>query len=132
MATEIPRFAGALMTRQVATLQPDQTIDHLEEAMRLLRFRHLPVVQEGRVVGVVSQRDVYRSDLSGPATVSALMTRELVTVPLEMPLLEAGKLLLDRKLGCLLVVDAQRTLLGILTEADFTRLALELLRARME
>lgn len=132
MATEIPRFAGDLMTREVVTLQPDQTIDHLEEAMRLLRFRHLPVVQEGRVVGVVSQRDVYRSDLSGPATVSALMTRELVTVPLEMPLLEAGKLLLDRKLGCLLVVDAQRTLLGILTEADFTRLALELLRARME
>jgi CBS domain-containing protein len=130
MATEIPRFAGDLMTREVVTLQPDQTIDHLDEAMRLLRFRHFPVVDGDRVVGVVSQRDIYRSTLAGPATVGALMSREVVTVPPEMPLHEAGKILLERKLGCLLVVDGARKLLGILTEADFTKLALELLKAR--
>jgi CBS domain-containing membrane protein len=131
MATEIPKFAGDLMTREVVTLQPDQTIDHLEEAMRLLKFRHLPVVDGEQLVGLVSQRDVYRSTLSGPATVGALMTRELLKVPPEMPLLEAGKLLLDRKLGCLLVVDGAGKLLGILTEADFTRLALDLLKMRV-
>jgi acetoin utilization protein AcuB len=127
MESDRPKFVGDIMTREVVTLSPEQSIEHLEEAMRLLRFRHLPVVAGQRLVGIVSHSDVCRS--KRPTTAESLMTRELVVVHPDTPLIEAGKLLVERKLGCLPVVENGATLVGIVTAADFTRLAVDLLEA---
>jgi CBS domain-containing protein len=140
----IPRTAGELMTTDVVTLDEHQGIDHLEEAFRVCRFRHMPVVDGDRVIGLVTLRDVLRTSASslvpskatqneflfGRFKVRDIMATDVVTVPASAPLEEVAELMQKRKLGCVPVVaDDSNRLAGILTEADFVRLSAELLRA---
>ncbi len=127
MKQPTPRFAGDIMTRDVVTLARDESIDHLEESMRMLHCRHLPVVEDGRVIGMVSQRDLLRATPAGPTLASAIMSRHVLTVSEATPIAEAGRLLLERKVGALPVVDARGQLAGIVTEADFVSLAVKLI-----
>jgi acetoin utilization protein AcuB len=127
MKEPLPRFAGDIMTRDVVTLDRDESIDHLEESMRMLHCKHLPVVESGRVVGMVSQRDLLRATPSGPTVASAVMSRHVLTVSEATPLAEVGRLLIEHKIGALPVVDAQSKLSGIVTEMDFVSLAVKLL-----
>jgi CBS domain-containing membrane protein len=106
--------------------------------MRLGRIRHLPVLEEdGSLAGIVSQRDLFHSALLralGYGThardraledslVKEAMKTEVVTTTPEIPLRDAASVMLERKIGCLVVL-VERRIVGILTEADFVRLAL--------
>ncbi|MFW5876006.1 MAG: CBS domain-containing protein [Myxococcota bacterium] len=121
-----------LMTVDPVTLEQDEDLDLADQLMRLGRIRHLPVVQEGRVVGIISERDLLRTQagqLDGASADERLemkrwvkagwvMTRDVQEVGPDTALLEAAHLMRDRKYGCLPVVEEGR-LVGILTEADF-------------
>jgi CBS-domain-containing membrane protein len=122
------------MTRDVRTLGRNDNLSIADDVMRLERIRHLPVLDnEGEtVVGVVSQRDLFRGALAralgygehaqqkllGQLVVKEVMTNDPVTVSPEEPLEQAARIMLDAKIGCLPVVEDGR-LVGILTEADF-------------
>ena len=125
------------MTRDVVTLDRNDKLLVADDLMRLGRIRHLPVVdEEGRLAGIVSQRDLFHSGLIkalGYGThaqrqaldmvvVKEAMRSEVVTTTPDTPLREAARLMLERKIGCLVVLDDSR-LAGILTESDFVRLA---------
>lgn len=123
-----------LMTKNVKTLHRNDTLSIADDVMRLERIRHLPVLDddEGSVVGLVSQRDLFRGALAralgygehaqqkllGQLVVKDVMTNDPVTVGPEEPLDQAARTMLDAKIGCLPVVEDGR-LVGILTEADF-------------
>jgi CBS domain-containing membrane protein len=128
-----------LMTRDVATLHRNETLVVADDVMRLGRIRHLPVVDsDGDLVGIVSQRDLFHSGLLRAlgyglhAKQQALqllelkeaMKTEVVTIGPEAPLKEAATLMLERKIGCLVVVEGKK-IVGILTESDFVKLALQ-------
>jgi CBS domain-containing protein len=55
---------GDIMTRDVLTCSPDDTVDHLAEVMTERRIRHMPVLADGRLVGIVSIGDVVKSRIS--------------------------------------------------------------------
>lgn len=126
-----------LMTADVVTLDLDENLLLADDVMRLGRIRHLPVVSEHRLVGLVSHRDMLRASVSSLAGLShsedasikqaipvrEVMRHEVVTIGPDRPALEACELLLARKLGCLPVVDEESRLVGIITEADFVELA---------
>ena len=133
-------FVKEVMSRSVVTLTPEQT---LREAINLLqskRIRHLPVVGDSKVVGIVTDRDVKRATpslLSGidrdeyervleTTTVAHFMTREPLTVTPDTKLKAAVKIFLERKVGALLVVDDGH-LVGILTDIDILRVVHEML-----
>jgi CBS domain-containing protein len=140
----IPETVGQIMSRDVLTLTEDQDLTHLETTMRLFRFRHLPVTDDGKLVGVVTQRDLLRiagSSLlphAGEQTaalerrfhVRDIMSRNVRSVRPDATLAEVARLMHAEKLGCVPVVDAANVLLGIVTEADFVLLALRLLQGR--
>ena len=102
------------------TVRPHETARHAYQLMRDNRFRHLPVVEDGRLVGILSDRDL-RPVLLSPglarARVRELMSEDLTTVGPETPIEEAASLLVVKKIGCLPVV-AQGRLVGIVTETD--------------
>jgi CBS domain-containing protein len=137
MMKEQPRFVGEIMSKDVVTLEEDATLENLDESMRTLRFRHMPVVDGKRLIGLISQRDVLRVSASTllPAghkqtefltkkfAVRDVMTRDVQTVRAETPLGDAARLMLRGKVGCLPVIDAENKLVGILTEADFVKLS---------
>ncbi len=87
--------------------------------------RHLPVLDDGHLVGVLSERDVLRAygvsrDLKIP--VSRFMTTEIVAVPPTAPAWETTGLMIDRKIGAILVVNEGK-LVGIVSAEDCLRVA---------
>jgi CBS domain-containing protein len=125
------------MTRDVVTLERNDKLLVADDLMRLGRIRHLPVVDEdGRLAGIVSQRDLFHSGLIKAlgygshaqrqaldmVVVKEAMRSEVVTTTPEAPLRDAARLMLERKIGCLVVLDGQQ-IAGILTESDFVKLA---------
>ena len=62
--TVVNNTVGAIMTEVVETCAPDSTLDDLMEVMTRRRFRHVPVVQDGKLVGIISIGDVVKHKLS--------------------------------------------------------------------
>ena len=62
--TVLNNTVGAIMTEVVETCAPDSTLDELMEIMTRLRFRHVPVVEDGKLVGIVSIGDVVKHKMS--------------------------------------------------------------------
>ncbi len=115
------------MTRDVVTLSPQTTA---AEALALCRekgIRPLPVMEEGRLVGMVSDRDLRSATpaLGDPARAEALqkirvwgvMARDVLTAHPEDPIEQAANTMREKKIGCLPVVEADE-LVGILTSSD--------------
>lgn len=124
-----------VMTREVRTLGPNDRLSLAEELMKQGRFRHVVVVGDGRVAGVLSQRDIFHGALAwslgqgrkaheqllAATAVKDVMASHVVTVDPDAPLAEAAALLREHKIGCLPVVAGDE-LVGILTEGDFLAL----------
>lgn len=137
MSHSIPHTVAELMTRDVITLTEEQDLQFLEETMHLFKFRHMPVTDDNKLVGLVTLQDVLRISASSllPAgkqqtgylqrqfKVRDIMTREVATVAPGASLVEAARLMRSEKFGCVPVVGEDNTLMGILTEADFVRFA---------
>jgi CBS domain-containing membrane protein len=128
---------GELMIRDVVTLEADDALIQVDDLLKRHHIRHVPVVRGGKLVGMVSHRDLIRAlarrpvgQGSQPLSVSEVMTREVETVAPDTSAREAIEKLLDGRFGCLPVVGARGELVGIVTESDFLRLAIDLLDAR--
>jgi CBS domain-containing protein len=127
-----------LMAQNPATLDRNETLDIPDTIMNLGRIRHMPVVEDGRVVGILSQRDLFRSALIvalgfGRKTTSALiktirvkevMTKPAITITADAAVSEAARLMIEKKIGCLPVVENER-LIGLITETDILRSVVE-------
>lgn len=126
-----------LMTTEIMTLGRNHTLALGDELMNQARVRHMPVLNDdGELCGIISQRDLYRSALVRAlgfgsvaekrmlegVLVKEVMTTDVVTTTPDTELSEAATVMLDRKIGCLPVVEGNE-LVGILTEADFVKLA---------
>jgi acetoin utilization protein AcuB len=113
------------MIRNVVTVTVTTTLAEAEELMRRGRFRHLPVVDGERVVGVVSERDVRAphglsaetADAFRGRPVGTVMHAPVIAVAPEDPVEMAAQLLHDNKIGCLPVLR-DGALAGIITTSD--------------
>ena len=127
-----------VMTKDVATLGRNEKLAVADDVMRLGRIRHLPVIDEdGALAGIVSQRDLFHSGLLRALgfgshakdramdllVLKEAMKTEVVTVAPSAPLTEAAQTMLERRIGCLVVVEGKK-IVGIITESDFVKLAL--------
>jgi CBS domain-containing protein len=121
---------GDFMTRELVMVKESDDLALADSIFRLGRIRHLPVVRDRKIVGLVTHRDLLRSGTSGaPAArvlqASDIMTRDLITVQPATSLVRAAQTMLAHKYGCLPVCEDDGTLVGIITEADFVRFAAE-------
>lgn len=130
-----------LMSTDLVTLTEEETLTDAQRCMARGRIRHLPVVRDGRLVGLVTHRDLLAASFSIFAEVEAneqrrvfstvpvveLMHRDVVTVSPNLGASQAARILLENKYGCLPVADEDGRLLGIVTEADFLSLTVRLL-----
>lgn len=133
---DVPRVKD-VMTSEVKVLRRDEQLTLADDLMNLGRIRHLPVLDEDgkRVVGVLTQRDLFRGALAQAIgygerarrklletlLIMEVMTAHPITTTPETPLAEAARVLMERKIGCLPVIENDR-LVGILTEGDFVAL----------
>jgi len=120
-----------IMVKEVATLDVNDELSLANDIMRLGRIRHLPVVDGTRLAGIISERDLFRSslaqalgygtkdtrDLMKKLRIKDIMVTEVLTVSPEDELCRAVRLMVDKKIGCLPVVEGER-LVGLITETD--------------
>ncbi|MGL4648762.1 MAG: CBS domain-containing protein [Caldilineaceae bacterium] len=130
------------MSSPAVTVTAETPFQDALSLMRDRKFRRLPVVNEhGRLVGIVSERDLLHAAPS-PATslsvwevnyllwklkIADVMTEDVVTVSPETPIEDAAQLMISRKIGGLPVVDAHGGLMGLITETDIFSAFTELL-----
>lgn len=133
MSFELPSTVSQMMTTDVVSVEETDYLSNLLESLQALRFRHLPVTDGNRLIGLLTERDLLRlstSNLLPHRTqqdqalfqrfrVGDVMQRDVVTVSPETTVTDAGRLLLDKRLGCLPVVNATNELVGIITSSDF-------------
>jgi acetoin utilization protein AcuB len=126
-----------VMQTEVVTLQRSDRLDLADDVMRLGRIRHMPVLASGRVVGIVSNRDLLAAGLSRAlefdlqqrraflhsVEVTEVMTEQVVTVGPDAPVREAAEKMVKQGFGCLPVVKAEGTFVGLVTETDLIRCA---------
>ncbi|MFQ5840155.1 MAG: CBS domain-containing protein [Candidatus Methylomirabilales bacterium] len=126
------------MQQRPVTVSPRETLRTAWRVIRERRIRHLPVVERGRLVGIVTDRDIRQAlpsravglelheipHLTEKVRIWEVMTRVVVTVSPEALIEEVARLLLEYRIGGLPVVKGER-LVGIITKADLLRALLD-------
>jgi len=127
-------YVRDIMSKKMVTISETDTLSTVEDIMTLGHMRHMPVVRGGKLVGVVSERDLLRaslSNLTGFGTeerraflqvveIARVMSAPAITISPESKVSEAALAMAERKIGCLPVVDEDE-LIGIITETDVLR-----------
>lgn len=124
--TRKPLTIGDVMTPQPLTIGRDQKLVTAHKMMADNGIRHLPVLERGDLVGVVSQRDLYFVEtISGvdkfADKVEDAMTTDARKFDPDAPLAEVAREMFQHKLGCAVVVERDRVI-GIFTAMDALRL----------
>ena len=126
--------AHEMMHANVITGHPDTSLAEARRLMQDHQIRHLPVVSAGRLVGIVTDRDLRKAAPSGATTltkgevhyqleiaqIQTCMTRDVITLSPQDHMVQGAQRLLEGTFGCLPVVDGDK-LVGIVTEIDLLR-----------
>jgi acetoin utilization protein AcuB len=134
------------MTQNPITVTPDSSVSDANDIMQREKIHRLPVIDEGKkLVGIVSKADLLEAAPSDASTLSIfemnnllaklkigkIMTREVLTVSPNTLVEDAARLLVDKDIGGLPVLDGE-TLVGIVTESDLFRLLIDLFGTRQK
>ena len=120
MVDKVKRSESGMILKPV-TIGPNHTINEAKKIMTEFRISGLPVIDDEKLVGIITNRDI-RFHVEGNLEVSACMTtNDLVTVPLNTSLKDAEELLHKHRIEKLLVVDDTGELAGLITVKDIKK-----------
>ena len=137
--------AHDIMATQPSTIGPNHSIGTALAKMRRGKFRRLPVVQKGKLIGIITDRDLrlamnspyvlregwYDSYLMEHIEVRSCMTSNPITACANDDLIDGVKLMEEKKIGGIPIVDDDK-LVGIITETDLLNCLIELLQTEAE
>jgi CBS domain-containing protein len=123
-----------IMSTEVEVVDRNDTLRTVAERMAAKQLRHLPVLEQGDIVGIVTQRDLFKAAMSSAmgygekaqqaylqsVRVKEIMVYPVVTVSPETALAAAAEIMITKGMGCLPVVDGTQ-LVGIVTKTDLLR-----------
>ena len=123
-----------IMMGSPVTLKSEDTLDLANDIISLGRIRHIPVVEDGTLVGLLSERDLIgaaateifglkqkrKSALLKTVLIKDVMKKRVISVKPDTPIKDAAHLMADKKIGCVPVVESG-TLVGLLTTTDILR-----------
>ena len=127
-------FVTDIMMGSPVTLKPEDTLDLANDVISLGRIRHIPVVDAGRLVGLLSERDLMgaaashvfrlkqksKSALLKSVLIRDVMKKRVVTVSPQTSIKDAAHLMADKKIGCVPVV-INGAIVGLVTTTDILR-----------
>jgi len=136
-------FVGERMSKPVITVSPDLPINEALTMMKQDHIRRMPVIQDGKLVGIVSDKDLLNASpspatslsvwelnyLLSKITVKDVMTKKVITIDVKTPIEEAARIMADNKIGGMPVLRDSKVV-GIITETDLFKILLELMGAR--
>jgi CBS domain-containing membrane protein len=127
-------IASEIMIGSPVTLKPEDSLDLANDVISLGRIRHIPVVQDGRLVGMITERDLIgaaaskifglkqasKSALLKTVMIKDVMKKRVITVAPDTPIKDAVHLMADKKIGCVPVVS-DGVVVGLVTTTDVLR-----------
>jgi acetoin utilization protein AcuB len=136
-------LVGERMSHPIISIAPDMPVHDALDMFKRERIRRAPVVKEGKLIGIVSDKDLLNASpspasslsiwemnyLLSKITVSEVMTKKVLTVKEDTPIEEAARIMADNKIGGLPVLRDGHVV-GIITETDLFKIFLELMGAR--
>lgn len=134
---------GKRISSPLITVPPEMPIAEALDLMKREKIRHIPVIQKGKMVGIVTRNDLLNASpskatslsiweinyLINKITVADVMTTKVITTTEDTPIEEAARIMADNKISCLPIMRG-KDVIGIITETDLFKLFLELLGAR--
>lgn len=119
-----------LMSEDLITIDKDQNITDALKLLRKNNISRLPVTNKKELVGIISERDIanklgsskYENMPASRLHISSVMVKDVLTVPQTMQLHDVAKLMLEKGIGSVPVMDGDK-MIGIVSKADFTTLA---------
>jgi len=142
---EVKMFVGERMSRPVISVSPDAPINEVLAMFKKEHIRRAPVIKDGKLQGIVSERDLLNASpspvttlsvwemnyLISKVTVKRVMSKKVITVDKDTPIEEAARIMADKKIGGVPVVSAGKVV-GMITETDLFKILLELMGARQK
>ena len=136
-------LVGERMSHPIISIAPDMPVHDALDMFKRERIRRAPVVKEGKLVGIVSDKDLLNASpspasslsvwemnyLLSKITVSEVMTKKVLTVSEDTPIEEAARIMADNKVGGVPVMRDGHVV-GIITETDLFKIFLEFMGAR--
>jgi acetoin utilization protein AcuB len=136
-------LVGERMSKPVITISPNLPITEALNLMKKEHIRRAPIVKDGKLIGIVSDKDLLNASpspvttlsiwemnyLLSKVTVSEVMTSNVMTITEDTPIEQAARIMADNKIGGLPVLRDGHVV-GIITETDLFKVFLELLGAR--
>jgi len=118
------------MTPNPVTVSPEESINDVFHLLLQHRFRQAPVVEDGKLIGIVTDRDlrmaIFQTYVESSLTVRDVMRFDPVTVSVDEKIEEEARIICDKKFNALPVVSSSRDLVGIITTTDILRGVLKL------
>ncbi len=136
-------FVGERMSHPVISVSPDTSIHDAVALFKKEHIRRAPVIQSGKMVGIISEKDLINASpspvtslsvwemnyLLSKVTVKQVMTKKVKTVDVTTPIEEAARIMADNKFGGMPVLRSGKVV-GMITETDLFKIFLELMGAR--
>lgn len=127
------------MSQEVVSVTPKTSIARATITMNEHFIRRLPVVNDGKLVGIVTKGDLREAQpsdatslsiwelnyLLADLTVDKIMTRNVLTISPDAPLIDAAEIMLNEKISGLPVVDDHGRLIGVISESDIFRMVIQ-------
>ena len=124
-----------IMSTRVVSVGMDETLGQVKNIFRQFKFHHILVVEQGKLVGIISDRDVLKAVSPYVGTLSEttrdlatlskrvhqIMSHHLITARVTTTFQEAAELMIKKGVSCLPVVSADRNLLGLITWKDLLK-----------
>jgi CBS domain-containing protein len=110
------------MSRDVITVDQTMLLSDAEKLMTAQKIRRLPVMDNGRLAGIITLSDIRSTRAADQSIVAQIMTPNPIVVSPDATVGEAAQLMLEHRISGLPVVDARGRLVGIITESDIFRL----------
>ena len=124
----------SIMTKKVITVKPTDNIQHVRFIFQLYKFHHLVVIDNGEIVGILSDRDLHKSmspklgtkDETGQdrkcltQKVKTIMSSKVIAIKKELKIGSAGKFMVAKGVSCLPVANDDNRLLGLVTLRQIT------------
>lgn len=134
-------FVANSMTKNPVTVGPEEKVDEAAFLMRKKHFRRLPVVQDGKVVGMISDRDIMQVAPSPATTLSKyevnsllakikvreVMSKTVYTIQADATIEEAALMMYKQKIGGMPVLSSTGCIVGIITETDVFKAVVDIM-----
>lgn len=136
-------FVRDWMTKKVITISPDDSLIDAAVLLKEKKIKHLPIVKDGRLVGILSDRDIKEYSPSKSTSLDVFEIRYLlgktkcgdigktnvITTDPDTPIEEAAILMIDHNIGCLPVIEKGK-LVGIISDKDLFKVIVDIMKDR--